>query len=202
MDTLTHMTLFERVVPAGVEWALTAAYWSLVRLCVGVVNVVCGGETKELPANCVLLVPPHSSITLLVSTLGPATFSGTAIRVESLSGFLTASERQYLAVQAPRQFAPYRLLPDSHPVSMRLADLSQQQDAPTLPRRLAFLKAFTDLFSSILAGQKSNQPAAEQNAKARLRQLLKQMPESELAGLELSDLASRLHCCERHASRL
>src|SRR5262245_11825736 len=202
MNVSTRISQFDTVVAAGAEWVCTAPHWGLLRLSSGAAYILGGEETKELSANCVLLIPPRSAITLLVSTLGPATFSGTVVRVELLSGFLTALERQCLELQAPPLFAPYRLLPDSHPVSMRLADLSEQRCAPNLPGRLAFLEAFTDLFSPLLAAQKSRQMIAEHDAKARLRQLLNQTPESELASLELSDLASRLHCCERHASRL
>ena len=42
----------------------------------------------------------------------------------------------------------------------------------------------------------------QMEAKGRLRQFIRQTPESELAGFSLGELAKQLHCCERHVSRL
>ena len=42
----------------------------------------------------------------------------------------------------------------------------------------------------------------QQSAKHRLRKVIGQMPESDLANLSLEQMAKLLHCCQRHASRL
>ena len=103
------------------------------------------------------------------------------------------------------QFAPFLALPSEHPLAKRVTEIFAQEQTPTLANRLAFVQTFSELIgpqlrAALNKGKENDK--TQHDAKARLRQFISQMPESELASLSLDELAKQLHCCERHASRL
>src|SRR5262249_27188612 len=61
---------------------------------------------------------------------------------------------------------------------------------------------FADAINPFLVEAIAHQDTDFDNAKGKLRQIISQMPESELASLTIGNLAERMNCCERHASRL
>ena len=130
---------------------------------------------------------------------------GMAIRIGSLAGFLTALERQCLETEVARQCAPFLALPADHALARRMTQMFTQDQPLTLASRLAFAQTFAELVTPQLCEALNKGRLHEKNqqeVKVRLRQLISQIPESELPDLSLGELAKQLHCCERHASRL
>ncbi|MGO8697764.1 MAG: helix-turn-helix domain-containing protein [Limisphaerales bacterium] len=75
----------------------------------------------------------------------------------------------------------------------------------TLSDRLAFAQVFGELLAFPLIsalGENKKTGTDQENAKERLRDLMGQVPESELADFSLGQIARLLQCGERHASRL
>jgi AraC-like DNA-binding protein len=107
--------------------------------------------------------------------------------------------------EVARQCAPFLVLPADHSLATKLSSMFSQNNAMTLPNRLAVVQTFAELLAPQMhqALQQSQQhEQGQQSAKERLRQFIGQVPESELTDLSLEEMAKQLHCCERHASRL
>lgn len=200
-----HLARFERVIPQGAEWRLAALDWVVLQLSEGIAYSFDRKGTTELPLGGVVICPPNSKITLTASVLGRAVFLGTAIRVNSMMGFLTALERQCLETEVAKQCAPFLVLPPEHNLSKRAAEFFAQGATLTLSSRLGFAQSFAEFVSPQLheAMNKSAQAGPNlQDAKERLRQFISQTSESEIAKMSVGDIARILHCCERHATRL
>jgi hemolysin activation/secretion protein/AraC-like DNA-binding protein len=205
MSNPVHLSKFERAVQSGADWRLATPAWVVLRLSEGIAYAFDGKANKELPQGGVIVCPPKSPITMTASGLGQALFRGMALRVSSLAGFLTAMTRQCLEIEVARRLAPFLVLPSEHPLAKRLAQIFAQDQAPTLSERLAFTQAFAELVEPQLHEALNVGLAKEKNqqdAKARLREVVRQLPQSELSNLSLRQMAKMLHCCERHASRL
>ncbi|MGO9203691.1 MAG: helix-turn-helix domain-containing protein [Limisphaerales bacterium] len=201
MNEPVHMSRFEKPLVAGSEWLLTFRKWLVVQLREGVAYGCYGLDYKELPVGSVLISPPNSAVVLRASRLGRAVFQGLAVGVDSLSGFLTAAERQWLESLAPHQCAPYVLLPPSHPLAATLKTVCQDDQSMTLQGRLAFLIQFAESLPRMTKAAAAVEPSPQDTQK-QLLDLINRMPESELVGLRLGQVAEHLSCCERHTSRL
>jgi hemolysin activation/secretion protein/AraC-like DNA-binding protein len=200
-----HLSKFERIILNGAEWRLAAQDWVVLQLCEGIAYAIDSKAGKELPLGGVIVCPPNSQVTLTASVLGRARFRGMAIRVGSLTGFLTAPERQCLETEVARQCAPFLTLPADHALAGRVTQIFAQTQPPTLSSRLAFAQTFAELVEPLMHVALKEGMENEENqmeAKGRLRHFIRQIPESELTRLSLGELAKQLHCCERHVSRL
>ena len=138
----------------------------------------------------------------MASALGGAKIRGVLLRVDAMSGFLTAIERRCLETLTPKQFGVFQIVPPSHLLAAHLNEICQQQNMAVLSNRLAFLHGFAELLSPYLNAAVAEGEENFQDAEDRLRQLINRTPESELESLSLDKLSEYLHCCERHARRL
>lgn len=205
MTVPAHLAKFEKIIPNGAEWTMAAQDWVVLQLSEGVAYVFDSKAGRELPQGGVIVCPPNSRVALTASVLGRAVFRGMAIRVGSLTGFLTSLERQCLETEVARQCAPFLALAPDHDLARRLTQIFAQDQTPALANRLAFAQTFAELVGPQLREALNKGMENEKNqqeAKGRLRQLIGRIPESELSSLSLGELAGQLHCCERHASRL
>jgi len=205
MSNPAPLSKFEKIISNGAEWTMAAQDWVVLQLAEGVAYAFDSKATRELPQGGVIVCPPQSQVALTASVLGRAVIRGMAIRVDSLTGFLTTQERHCLDAEVPRHFAPFLALPPDHEMARRMTRIFAQGQMPALANRLAFAQAFAELVAPQLCealkqGMKTEKN--QQEAKIRLRQILGQIPESELSSFSLPELAKQMHCCERHASRL
>jgi hemolysin activation/secretion protein/AraC-like DNA-binding protein len=205
MAVPAHLAKFEKIIPNGAEWIMAAQDWVVLQLSEGVAYVFDSKAGRELPQGGVIVCPPNSRVALTASVLGRAVFRGMAMRVGSLTGFLTSLERHCLETEVARQCAPFLALAPDSEMARRLTQIFAQDQAPALANRLAFAQTFAELVAPQLREALNKGIENEKNqqeAKGRLRQLIGRIPESELSSLSLGELARQLHCCERHASRL
>ena len=159
--------------------------WLILQLNEGIAYAFERNGNQELPRGGVIVCPPNSEMTVTASVLGSATFRGMAIRVSSLTGFLTAMERQCLETDVARQCAPYVVIPADHPLARRASQVFTQEMAPTVSNRLAFAQqVFAELIGAQLGDAVDKRRKKEKNqkdAKGRLRQFISEIPESELS---------------------
>jgi hemolysin activation/secretion protein/AraC-like DNA-binding protein len=205
MSISSHLSKFERILPHGTQWKLVTSEWLVLHLREGAVYLLDSKGNREIPMGGITVYPPGSQLTLMASVLGQAVFCGIAIRIESLMGFLTAIERRCLEFEVPRQCTPFIELTAEQPIAKRMAQLFATNSAATLSQRLAFAQAFAELVTPQLGVALTKETVAQgnqQDAIGRLRDLVRNTPESELSRLSLRDLSKMLHCCERHTSRL
>jgi AraC-like DNA-binding protein len=203
MKEFVHMSKCERTLFGGAEWPVNTPLWVVLQLDCGVAYARSGQMNEELAPGSALVIPPDSPTTVLASLLGGAGVRGFSIKIGSLYGLLTVTERTCLEGEAAQGCAPFRQLPASHPLAIRLGQCLQNGKGPNLPARLGLMQAFAEWLLPFLEKSAAKKTEAiEQDPKARLQRFLNRMPESELSELSLGDLAKDLCCCERHASRL
>jgi AraC-like DNA-binding protein len=202
MSSPEHLVGFERTLYSGGEWQVCKDHWLALQLCDGVAYMRTAGRNSEMQLNAVALVPPNVSVSILASTLGMVTLRVMGLQMNSMAGFLTALERLCLESDVAKRCSPFFQVLPSHPLASRLPAVCQAGSGATLHNRLGFLQAFSEAVAPFLAEAITQQDTTTDNAKAKLRQIIHQMPESELANLTITNLAQRMNCCERHASRL
>jgi AraC-like DNA-binding protein len=202
MKDFVHLSKFEKTLYSGAEWPVKVPLWLVLQLNRGVAYVRGGNTNHELPAGALIVIPPNSSVAVLSSVLGEANLRGLCIKVSSLSGLLTLAERLCLEKEAAQECAPFRQLTPDHPLAARMNSLFQGENGLALPARLGVLQGFAEWIFPVLAKSGGKKESGDLNPKARLKQFINEMPESELVDLNLGDVAKHLCCCERHASRL
>lgn len=197
------MTGFQKSLAGGAEWAVNLPCWVALQLCRGVAYVRSGVKHDELPVGTLLVIPPNSLVTVLASVLTEVNLRGCAIKVSSLNGLLTSAERLCLEKDAAPGCAPYCLLPASAKPAEQLCRFLERGSSANLYSRLALLQAFAEWLAPFLERSAAKWSRNEEETPtSRLKRYLNQVPESELVGLTLGDIARQLCCCERHASRL
>src|SRR5262249_36622604 len=135
--------------------------------------------------------------------LGGANLRGCSIKVSSLSGFMTLGERLCMERDAAEGCVPFRQIEASHVLADWMGRFFQSEVVLNLPARLGFTQAFAEWLSPFLARADTKMTdVEEQNPKVRLKQLINQMPESEMTEFSLGEIAKQMCCGERHASRL
>src|SRR5262245_16195193 len=200
MSELTHLAVVEKTLSNGGCWTVAGKHWTIVQLAEGIAYACSQGLNQEIPGEGVVVCSPRTAVELRSSKLRKTLLRCVAVQPGSLSGFLTALERLCLETHAPRQVGPYILLAAEHPLAMRMPRLNQKNGF-NLSARLEFLTAFAELLSPHMTTLVNGGETTPRDVNQRLTEFINQMPESELAGLTLGQLAEHLHCCERHASR-
>ena len=119
-----------------------------------------------------------------------------------LNGLLTVAEWHRLEI-APATTAAARLFFAAHePVGQKFAHLANQTQSDGLAMRCALLQLWVSAVTQPVSVAVARGSADANKLRDRFRQVIGQMLEAELSGSPLGDLAARLHCSERHFSRL
>lgn len=197
-----HLSRFEKTLFSGAEWPVQLPHWLLVQLNQGIAYLQGRTSRDELVKSGVAIIPPNSQVTFLASVLGEAQLRGCAVKLSSLTGLLTASERKGLETEAAQGCMPFRQVGGSEPLAQEMARCFLDDQPLGLWRRLGLMQAFAHWVSPWLDRATQRPLAPELTPKGRLKQFLDQVPESELAELDLTEVAKHLCCCERHASRM
>ena len=196
------MAVFEKELAGSDEWRFTTEHWIVMQLYQGIAYIRCSESYGDMPLGGAVICPPRVSITMMASSLGGAKIRGILLRIDAMSGFLTAIERRCIETQAPKQFGPFQIVPPTHRLATQLNEICQRQNMIVLSNRLAMLQGFAELLAPYLSAALAGGKEEFQDAEERMRQIINQTPESEMEKLSLGRLAAYLHCCERHARRL
>src|SRR5262249_38795434 len=106
---------------------------------------------------------------------------------------------------AQRDNSPPRVFLADHPVSERFKKVCGFSKANQFLTRLQLLQIFTDAMADDLkVVQCDIDPVGEttSDARARMAELLKQLPTAALLDLTLNELVKQVHCTPRHGSRI
>src|SRR5262245_52456314 len=106
MSSLAHMSNFEKTLFSGSEWVPKASCWLVLQLNKGIIYLRSPQSNKSLSPGEVVVMPPNSAVSVLVSVLGSATLHGFSVKVSSLSGILTSAERICMENEAVNECAP------------------------------------------------------------------------------------------------
>ena len=159
------------------------------------------GKASELGAGDVVVAPRNGGGTLRASSLGrPWKLQFYFVQTRLLSGLLTVIGREALESKARGTALPFFVFAAATPLAQRFTELASQPARAGLSFRCRLLQLWADAVADPLT--ESAEPSACEEPTQRLHHLLSQMSEAEFAACSLRDLASQLHCSERHLSRL
>jgi hemolysin activation/secretion protein/AraC-like DNA-binding protein len=195
-----HLILQEITLRPSGEWSPPAPGWTVVRVAEGIGYWLQGGGARELQAGDGFAATDTSLLVLRASQLGPLKLEFFCVQPQFLNGLITVAEGHQLELAGKNIAAHAIFFNATDPVGQKFSRLVIQPQRENLTMRSALLQ----LWSQAVAGVLSAAPVEDPGHKLheRFRQLVAQMPDAELATRSLTELAERLHCSERHFSRL
>ncbi len=188
--------------PSG-EWAPGGECWTIARVAEGSGYWMQGGNTRALEAGDGLMLASNADGRLRASQLGPLKLEWFTVQPQYLNGLLTVAEWNQLEIVPGRSAPPggVLLFKAGEPTGQKFAHIANQTRSDGLTMRCALLQLWANAVSGLLA-----MPAADaahaNKLRERFRQMVGRMLEAELSGSSPRELAGKLHCSERHFSRL
>ena len=202
MTVERHLILQELILPPSAEWIPRNHGWLVARVAEGTGYwLQPGAETRQLAAGDGLIVLRNANGVVRASQLGTLKLQFFIVQPQYLNGLLTVVEWHQLEVAPKNPSSPITLFTADEPLGQKFTRLAEQTHTERLPLRCALLQ----LWASAVAGWLAPLvPVSNGGNKLRdhFRQLVGEMTEAELSECSLSDLSRKLHCSERHFSRL
>jgi len=198
-----HLILQELILAPSAEWSPHSQGWLMVRVADGMGYwLEHNTPARQLTVGDGLTAVHNGTGVLRASQLGPVKLQFFTVRPQYLNGLLTVSEWHQLEV-APNQSSPrVSLFTAAEPVGQKFTRLAEQSPSDGLPVRCALLQLWAGTIAGLLPTPLKGESVSNHKLSDRFRQLVGRMPEAELSGHTLNDLAGQLHCSERHFSRL
>ena len=201
MTVERHLILQEMTLRPSGEWAPQCRGWLVARVAEGVGYWWHGGNARELNVGDGFVVGFNSRLLLRSSQLGPLKLQYFTVEPKYLNGILTVAEWHQLQA-APDRLAPYvAIFTAAEPAGQKFSRIAELPGGDGLSLRCALLQLWSGLLPGLLMAPVS-EPTGGNKLLERFRQLFSKMTEAELAAATLLELAGRLHCSERHFSRL
>jgi AraC-like DNA-binding protein len=200
MPVEQHLILQVKEVPPSAEWQPHSQGWLCLRLAAGQGYWLQGKvPARPLAEGDVLLVANRARGAVRASQLNPVILHYFIVEPRQLTGLLTVSEGNFLGTA--RKSPAHQVL--AFAATTVIGEKFARQVADPAAGQLAGRCACLQLWAEAMAGLMSAGLAvSEDKLRGRFRRLVGQIPETELAGNTLAELSARLHCSERHFSRL
>ena len=202
MTAERHLILQEKELPPSAEWPARSDGWLCLRIAEGQGYWLQNGSpVRPLAAGDGLMVARHAEGVLRASQLGPLKLHYFTVLPQLLSGVLTLSESYQFEAPPKNPSRQVAAFASADSLGQKWAALAVQSAEDLLSKRCACLQLWSEAVSGLLA----TVPATAQKhdrLRERFRELVGQIPETELAAHSLAELAEQLHCSERHFSRL
>jgi AraC-like DNA-binding protein len=191
-----------RDLPASAEWPVTAAGWLVMRFSRGPAYCFAGQRIFEINSGDVLVAPPGRPVIIRASQIDNVQLHYFSFQPELLGCVLTLPERRQLSVLAGSPAREIRHLPASHVIAVQYAGLCDESAGENwLLQRCRILTLAALLFAPDLRPlARATSPLAV--ARARFLDLVQRIPEEELVGRSLAELAAHCRCSLPHFKRL
>ncbi len=160
-----------------------------------------GVAARQLGVGDGLIAMGNSNGVLRASQLGPLKLQFFTIQPQYLNGLLTVAEAHQIEAAPNSMSSCVSIFTASEPLAQKFTRLTEQTHRERLPGRCGLLQLWANAITDLLPAS-AFEPAYSGKLLERFRQLIGQMPETELAQCSLRDLAVRLNCSERHFTRL
>jgi hemolysin activation/secretion protein/AraC-like DNA-binding protein len=201
MSVERHLILQETILRPSGEWTPRGPGWTIARVAEGSGYWMQGGNARALNAGDGLMLAFNSGGQLRASQLGSLKLHFFTVQPQFLNGLLTVSEWHRLEIAPAANVPPASFFAANEPVGQKFAHIANQSQNDGLAMRCALLQLWTSAVTGFFPA--SAVAVADTNKlRDRFRQMIGQMLEVELSGSSLGELAERLHCSERHFSRL
>jgi AraC-like DNA-binding protein len=193
-----------RLLPAG-EWQPDLPGWVFARMTAGQAYAMHPLKNHLLETGAVIAFPWIERGYVRASQLDWASLHFFRVVPERLVGLLTLEEQKFLRGPARRNHSSLRVFPAGHTVSERFKNLCTNPKISPFSTRLQLLEIFTEAIGGELNGNLDDTATmlvSTTDARARMSELLKQMPAAALLDLTLNELVKQVQCTPRHVSRL
>ena len=194
-----HLIPHQTAAPAGGEWTLPAGGWVFLHSISGSGYWRQTTRLAEFNPGDTLAVYSDGTGTLLASRLGSLQFHWFSVCPEFLSNLLGLDEQAVLEAAARRDAV--RRFPAGHSVAALHARLIDSASQPRPLQRIHMVEILASAFAHEFTAISAND-GPPTDARARLRQWLARIPESDLIHHSVDELARSLNCSVRHFSRL
>jgi AraC-like DNA-binding protein len=188
-------------LPSGGEWSPQFPGWSVIHVSAGTGYWLHPRINCELAAGAVLLLSDQIRGCIRASQMGKLRLHFFRTEPRKLTGLVTMAEQTMLENAAADEKFSLRVIPPNAQFSERFNKLSSKEAVNSFPERAQLLQLFLEVFGGNFGQPEAGAPASF-DAKERLRQILNQMPVSELIEINFSELVTRMGCSPRHVSRL
>jgi len=189
-------------LPPSAEWPPRSQGWLCLRIAGGQGYWLQSGlPVRSLAAGDVLLAGHQAEGILRASQLGPLKLHYFTVLPQFLSGVLTLAESHQFETAPPASNRQVTAYTATDVIGQKLAALTLLTPVDHLAKRCACLQWWSEAVSGLLAAAPAA-PARHDKLRERFRELVGQIPETELATHSLAELAGQLHCSQRHFSRL
>ena len=189
----------QTAAPAGGEWTLPTGGWVFLHSISGSGYWRQPPRLAEFNPGDTLAIHIDGSGTLLASRLGPLQFHWFSVCPEFLSNILGLEEQAVLDAAARRDAV--RRFPAGHSVANLHERLIEAGNQPRPLQRVRMIEILASAFSNEFTSAVPSDTGPI-DARARLRQWLARIPESDLIHHSVDELARSLNCSVRHFSRL
>ncbi len=195
-----HLILQEIMLRPSGEWSPPAPGWTVVRVAEGFGYWLQGGGARELKTGDGFVATETSQLVLRASQLGNLKLQFFCVQPQYLNGLITVAEGHQLEQAGKNTAARAIAFGADDATGQKFSRLAASPARENLTMRSAMLQLWSQAVAEILL----TAPVGDsgQRLRERFRQLVAQMPDAELATRSLPELAERLHCSERHFSRL
>src|SRR5689334_9939470 len=183
-----HLVVKHLSLPPAGEWRPEMPGWVFAQIAAGQAYAIHAQKNQQLESGSVVAFPWLDRGYIRASQLDWASLYFFQVDTERLVGLVTLGEQQLLRNLAARNHAPLRVFPANHPISgrFRVSCKYPASEIGSLSSRLSLLQIFTDALGDHLKAAsevRSQANASVIHARARMLELLKQIPAAALLDL-------------------
>jgi AraC-like DNA-binding protein len=200
-----HLIIKHVTLPPAGEWRPDLPGWVFARMTAGQAYAMHTLQNQLLETGSVIAFPCLDRGYIRASQLDWASLHFFQVEPERLVGLVTLGEQQFLRGAARRNHSSPRVFPAGHPVCERFKNLCTNPKLSPFSTRLQLLEIFIEAIGGELKGGPEERPPTTictTDARARMAELLKQMPAAALLDLTLNELVTQVQCTPRHVSRV
>jgi AraC-like DNA-binding protein len=196
-----HLVVKHINLPPGSEWKPELPGWVFARVTAGQAYAIHALKNQLLEGGSVIAFPWSDRGYVRASQLDWTSLHFFQVEPERLAGLITLGEQHFLKGAARRNHFSPRVFPPGHPVSERFRSLCTNPKTSPLSIRLQLLQIFIDAID-LKAPEKEPVAVSTTDARARMAELLNQIPAAALLDLTLNELVKEVQCTPRHVSRV
>jgi len=203
MNSQSHLMLQQIVVATSKDWTPEFPGWTMIRLGHGYGYWVEPGSSREIKIAEVVVTPAQARGQFRASCLADSVLQYFYVQPELLLWLLTLPEFRFLEGLAANPEKPVRIIASTDDIARRFGEICDQGNSNSLPTRTQLLQLFVDLFAhSVEAARSRDTEQRLPDSRQRLKQMMDQMPETDLMNIPAHRLASKMNCSARHFNRL
>lgn len=200
-----HLVIRHINLPPTSEWKPQSPGWVFALVSAGQAYAMHSAKNQQLDPGSVVALPSLEKGYILTSQLDWTSLHFFHIEPERLVGLFTLPEQQRLKEMVRRNNSPPRVFLAGHRISDRFKELCATPRTSLFSLRVELLSIFTAAIDENWKTTSEEKEAARVctiNARARMSELLKQMPAAALLDLTLDELVKHVQCTPRHVSRV